>query len=812
MLRNWIIIFLYNCKNNPFFTILNVLGLSLGAAGLIFAMLYWNDENAYNTWNPERNRVYQVVNDLNEVGGSFEYWSTSPIPLGPELIENPIVNEYCYADDYYEDEILSYEGKKEIVKIMSAQPNFFSFFPFKFVKGTPNAALRDNTCIAIATSTAAKLFGDEDPLNKQLQYGDKLLTVRGVYELPQQSSYKPEAVTRLSRSVMEDYKENWGMFSFSLFLKIQDRAKLGMVEDSMKKLYYKKITVPSAKMDGISTDEYVEKYGEIRPFLESLAKARLYSVTDGYPEGRGNLQMLLIIVGLSVLILVLAIINYINLATANAVKRAKEVGVRKIVGASKSSIIWQFVFETAIQVGLAVLLALVIVEVALPFYNEFLDKALVLSTSEFYVQLMIVIVLLILLAGFLPALYVANFEAGKVLRGNFGRSKSGVWIRNIMLVFQFAIASFFIVGSYVVYSQVNYMNNLDLGFSGKQVLTIDYRNQYNYNEEGFQKKLHDRFMLIKTQLGKIDGVQQVSAGSFSFENGANSSSGFEYKGIPIQAGNMGIDFDLMDMMQIKIKEGRMLSPKIASDTVSSVLINETLAKMMNEQEVLGKEIDWRGEKKLNVVGVVKDFHVQGPQSEITPMIFVNFKTVKWMIQNVHDVYIKIDASKTNSILPEIESFWVDNIDADYPFSYDFVDKKFARTYKQYSSQKDLFSVLNVVVVLIALFGLFALASYSIERRMKEIAIRKTLGAATVNLLASLSWQYVVYCIIGFVIAVLPVQYMLTLWLENFAFRITISMVPFVIGFIILLSLTLLIVLSRVYIAIQADILKYLKYE
>jgi putative ABC transport system permease protein len=313
------------------------------------------------------------------------------------------------------------------------------------------------------------------------------------------------------------------------------------------------------------------------------------------------------------------------------------------------------------------------------------------------------------------------------------------------------------------------------------------------------------------EIGKIQGIQQISTGTFKFGGGNDSSSRFSYNGEIIQAQNLAIDYNMLDMMQITIKEGRNISEKLASDTINSMLINETALSMMKEKNPIGKTVRWN-DKKLKIIGVVKDFNLLSPQSKVPPMVFFHLKTNDWMIGNLNNIYVKIDANESEQTIAKIEEFWKKNVDQEYPFKYDFVDKEYARTYETYVKQKNLFSLLNIVVIGIALFGLFALASYSIQRRMKEIAIRKTLGAETNVLLKELSKQYVLYCIIGFLIALFPVYYLLNKWLENFAYRIEMSIFPFIIGFMALLSLTLVVVLSRAYQATRVDVLQYLKYE
>ncbi len=317
--------------------------------------------------------------------------------------------------------------------------------------------------------------------------------------------------------------------------------------------------------------------------------------------------------------------------------------------------------------------------------------------------------------------------------------------------------------------------------------------------------------MIKAEISKMKGVEQVATGAFRFGTADGSTSGFSYKGNSIQGRNMSVDFGMLEMMKIKIKEGRSLSEKFASDTISSMLVNETALKMMGEKNPLGKTIEWNG-KKLKIVGVVKDFNLTGPQNKVPPMVFFHLKTIDWMMLNVNKIHVKVKGENMEQTIADIEKFWVKNVDSDYPFHYDFVDKEYARTYKEFVKQKNLFSLLNVIVILIALFGLFSLASFSIQRRMKEIAIRKTLGAETSVLLKELSKQYLVFCVIGFLMALFPVYYLLNLWLENFAFRIDISVIPFLIGFVVLLILTLIVVLSRAYQATQVEVLNYLKYK
>lgn len=810
MLKNWFNIFLYQVKNNKLFTALNILGLSLGIAGLIFAILYWNDEHSYNQWNPEKEKIFLSITDI----GEGEKWASSVAGFEPYLQKDfPEIEDYSYFENWYEKEVVKTKKHKIVANISSVQANFFSFFPFEFLKGNGKNAVADENSMAISEDIAKALFENENPLNQQITYNKKIYLVRGVYRIPGKSSMAPDIVINDMEKRLKIDRSEWGNFNYGLVLKVTSLKDTSSIIKKLNRLLFENRDLKWAKAQGITLDEWHKKGGRsTKVNLQALTNARLNADVDGYPEGQGNMQFLLIMMGISILILILSIVNYINLATANAIKRAKEIGLRKILGASKANIITQFLLETAITTVIALLVGLVIVELALPYYNDFLGKTLRIHTNEFYLQLILIILVIVMLAGIFPAVYVSNFETLKVLKGNFFRSKNGIWLRNGMLVLQFAIATFFMVGSYVVYQQIHYISTKDIGFKGDQIVQIDYRNVYDYEEKDFVKNTANRYVFIKHELSKIDGVKVVSAGSFVFGDDVSASSSFEYNNkITVQSKNMLIDFGMLDMMQIQLKEGRDISANFSSDTVTSILLNEKAIRLMGEKNPIGKKVTWNN-RELEIVGVVKDFHIDGPQEEIPPMTFFHYKTIDWMILNAKSIYLKIDPEKMETALAEIESFWVKNVDTDFPFTYDFADKSFARSYQNYVYQRNLFSLLNIIVIAIALFGLFALASYSIERRMKEIAIRKTFGAETNTLLKQLSKQYILFCIVGFAIALFPVYFLLDKWLDNFAHRIDISVLPFVIGFFVLMLLTLIIALSRAYQATKVEVLNYLKYE
>ena len=369
MLKNWLHIFLFHIKNNKLFTILNVLGLSIGIAGLVFAILYWNDEKSYDDWNPDKNNIFLLVNQIDE----NTFWTSGSAPVGSNLkLKTPEVESYCYINGDYIKDMVRF-GKKKILsdKILSAQKNFFEFFPFEFIEGSVNNALPDENSICLSEEMATQLFNDEPALNKEIDFQGAKLIVRGVYKLDKKSSYMPSCVLNSLDSQLKKFSTQWGNFHFTLLIKAKDSKAQNEISKIINQLYYDNMTVRFAKDRGISPKEYEEKYGMSKPLLESLATIRLHTKTGGLAEGKGNYKFLIIMLGLSILILFLSIFNYVNLATATAVKRAKEVGVRKILGASKTNIIIQFIFETLLIVVFSILFSLVLVELSLPYYNDF---------------------------------------------------------------------------------------------------------------------------------------------------------------------------------------------------------------------------------------------------------------------------------------------------------------------------------------------------------------------------------------------------------------------------------------------------------
>ena len=331
MLKNWTNLFIYHIRNNKLFTFLNVLGLSIGIAGLIFATLYWNDEHSYNEWNPGKDKIYQVQTDLR----NGAVWAHSVAGLEAYLKKDfPEIEGYTFMENWYEEYVFNSGSKKNLVKkVLSAQKGFFNFFPFEFIYGSAENSLKNEESIVLSEKTTRNFFGDDNPVGKTIIVNKKSVFITGVYKIPGNSSVSPDAiVNRIDKSLKNNF-DQWGNFNFGLFIKVSNKDHLDRIKLKIAEIYHDNRDRRWSKEQGLSKEETEKKIKEngIKILLEPLTDARLKAKVDGYPEGKGNYQFLLVMFGMSVLILVLSIVNYVNLATANAISRAKEVGVRKIL-------------------------------------------------------------------------------------------------------------------------------------------------------------------------------------------------------------------------------------------------------------------------------------------------------------------------------------------------------------------------------------------------------------------------------------------------------------------------------------------------
>ncbi len=800
----WFKIFFRNAKKNWLNISINILGLALGLAGLIIVLLYINDEESYNRWNPNKDDIYRVSHSLD----AETVYQVGPDIEG-EIFQNeiPEVKEHLIASPWYNEIIVKINGTSNYIETaIVAEKNFFDFFPFKITKGSVDKFKESKTNIAISKKLAKIFFGNDTAIGKMLTFNNTSYLITVIYEINHKSFYAPDLIQQY-----KNIGNNWNNFNNAVFVKTTKNTDINKLSEKMASIIAKHTIEPDAKKAGISIKEYKEKYGEILAIPEPLSDLRLHSIThDGGPEGSGNYSMLMILLGISILLIIISCVNFINLSIASAGQRAKEVGVKKNLGLSKQKIIVQYVFEIILQGFIALLMALILVALILPNFNEFAGKELNLLAITFLFKIAVITLIITVLVGLVPAIYIANYKITDVLKGNISRSKKGVFVRNLMLGLQLLISGLFIIGLFVINSQINYMMQKDLGFSGKHILAIDIKS----------KNKLQKYRLIKQILGKNNNIESISSSSSIPGFGSSSATSLTYKDDkPIQVLSNSVDYNYINFANIKILKGRGFSSKFAKDTINNIIINKTAAKQLGIfNDPIGKklEIGWDSDNPQQeyfyVVGVIDDYNMKGLDRAIEPLFMLHFNTFDYSEEWLSTIQIKIKPNDIDKTIKEIESFWKKNIDVEYPFEYKFIDKQFAKTYEKYKKQQALFSILSLTIILIALLGLFALATLTIQQRLKEVAIRKTLGASVKEIMFQLIKNFLKIVVIASVILLPIAYYFMQNWLDNFKFRIEMPIIPYIITPLILAILVFVVVGFKAFKATKIDLIKYLKFE
>ena len=803
MLNNWLKIAFINYKKNWLSTFINLFGLTVGLTGFMLILMHWNDEESYEKWNPKKDNIYyfQTYNKKENT-----YGAAISVPLAENAkkriseVEDFVLmtntgSAYKMTTKYktvYQDNGFAFSE------------NFFNFFPFKLISGSYKNALKNDTDIIISKQTAQNLFGKTDVIGETIKINTANFIVTAVYELPEgNSQINPNFVIKPADQLKND-KEQWGNFNYGCFFILKKGADPRSFEKKFLDIIMLRAKLQS-KGSGITPQQYIDMYGPTDSLLTPLDKIKLHAKSTWF--GMPDFKTLLILFTLSVLIVILSAINFINLKTAQSSQRAKEVGVRKAIGSSKFSLILQFLLETFIICIMSYFLSLVLTEILLPSFNKFFNKEITMNDWRIYFYSLLMVLLVTLISGIIPAIYLSNFKAIETLKGNFSRSKHGIWLRNGILSIQLVISSFFIIGGLIVHSQVKYMMNKDLGYDGKQVYQI------NFNEYGQKPWL--KYERLKAEMSKISGVESISysevpPGTYNF-----SSSNMDYMDTSIQAQHGSMDYDYLQFIGVKLLKGRWLNPKLASDTINTVLVNEAFVRKFgwtNDQAIKREIKPGFDYKPYKIVGIVKDFNIRSLKSEVEPIIFFHYRETEWKRFNMNNIQFKIKADDIDGTVNRLKDYWTSKVEQGYPFNGYFINKQFAKSFEKYQKQQTLFTILNAMVLLVALLGLFALSSLMIEQKLKDVAIRKTLGASESTLVFGLTKQFLWITAMAVFVSIPISFYLMNEWLKDFAYRIDMPVFPYVFSLVILFILTFAVVSIKAYRATKVNLVKYLKYE
>ena len=807
MFKIWFKIFFRNSKKNWLNTLVNILGLALGFAGLIIVLLYLNDEQSYNSTNTEKDKIYRVIHKTAKNG----IWSLSNLVEGTRYKEEvPEITDQYLSSNWYSSTLIKVNGKnKYSEKILEGAPNFFEFFPFKIIEGSTNKFKEARNHIAISLEQAVLLFGNKSAIGKVLEFSDRVFIISTVYKIEGKHFFMPNFIIQYSK---QPETQKWGNYRANLFVKKKEKSTIKVVEKKLLAIWYKNYFLPTAEKNGITVKEFVKDRG-VSPLLESIKDIRLKSIAENTggagPEGAGDYQLILIMLSLSVLLIIISCVNFINLSIATATQRGKEVGVKKTLGLSKTSLIREFTLEIVLQGFVAFLFSLLLIELLLPYFNDFTNKNIYLFEFDLLTKIGILALLISIIIGSIPAIYLSKFKAIEVLKGDTSKSKKGVFVKNLMLGIQFLISGFFLVGSLIINKQVNYMMDKELGFNGDQVIVVNMNDGNNP---------YKKYLLAKKEIIKHPNIDAVTSNSSVIGGFLTDMTAVSYKEITLQPVSLNtIDYNFLDVMDIKILKGRNFKEDLASDSINNVIINETLAKRLNIYDnPIGKEIKIPTGPKTkvskNIIGMIKDYNLQGFETKIFPTIYRHWNSDDFARMMFSSIQFKIKPNNIDETLSYIENYWKENIEQGYPFSYGFVNERFASTYQKYKKQQSLFYILTSIVMLVSLLGLFTLATLTIQQRLKEVAIRKTLGASVKEIMFQLLKSFLKVLLISSIILIPIAYYFMQNWLENFVYRIDMPLLPYIITPIILIVLVFVVVGLKAYNATKIDLIKFLKFE
>jgi ABC-type antimicrobial peptide transport system permease subunit len=783
LLKNYIKVAIRNLLRSKVYSFINIAGLAAGMCCSILILLWVQDELNFNLFHQDIDNLYIVPQNQFYAGGRRFSVYNSPAPLGPALkAEYPEV-VYSARFDPYLGEMLVQRGDNSFVeKVQYADADFFRMFTFSFSSGNKNNAFPQVHSVVLTKKIAAKYFGSQDPVGKTLRFNSKYdFTVSGVVsEVPQNSDIQFDIILPFEFiKELGDGLDQWFNNNYWTFVKLKPNINWQdfslKIKDRLKK-------------------EGTDVKNEL--FLFPVKDMHLYSISEDEP---GQIKRVRLFTIIAFVILLIACINFMNLATARSAKRSKEVGLRKVVGANRSQLIKQFFSESIVITFFALFLALLLVELLLPGFNELSGKELEVHyfSGGFLLLLALITIVTGVIAGSYPALFLSSFSPVKVLKENLNTGTKGALLRRVLVVVQFSLSIILIVSTIVVYTQLNYMKTRDTGYNSENTFYIPAKGT-----------LIDKFEIFRDRLLKDKNVRNVSISSHRPSFSGTNGGGFEWEGKnpdeDVLITLMTVDDNYASTFNLKLAAGRFFSGQIPSDTVDAVVINETLAKLMKKESAVGSLIT-RGEEKYKVIGVLKDYHFNPVKYAIEPMIMWDSKF--W----ANYIFVKVDGRNTTEAIDFVKQVNAE-INPDYPFNYTFLDEEYDTIFKNEERLGRLYNYFSVLAIMISCLGLFGLASFMAEQRKKEIGVRKVLGSSVLQIVYLLSKSFTSLVLIANIIAWPLAYFFMKDWLEDFAYRINLNPVYFIISGLAALTVALTAVSYQAFKAARTNPVNTIKYE
>lgn len=752
MFKNYFKIAIRNLLKSKGHSFINIAGLSVGMAVAITIGLWIYDEISFDHYHKNYQRIARIMQN-NDFNGEIQTWNSEPYPLGDELRNNYGGNFKCLVMSTWPGgHILSYGDKK-----FSKEGNFFSeqapdMLSLKMLKGTRNG-LKDPSSILLSASVANAFFGNEDPINKAMQLDNKLtVKVTGIYEdIPSNSTFSnlgfiaPWDLYISSLDYKKELPAAWGMNAFQIYAQVADNMKMEDVSAKIRDAKFKKV-------------DPADKKFKPALFLHPMSKWHLYSdFKNGKNEG-GRIQYVWLFGTIGLFVLLLACINFMNLSTARSENRAKEVGIRKTIGSLRKQLVLLFFSESLLVAGIAFIFSLVLVQIALPFFNEVSGKqmSILWSSPVFWLSGIVFTMITGMVAGSYPALYLSSFKPVKVLKGTFKAGRLASLPRKILVILQFSVSVMLIIGTVVVFRQIEFAKNRPLGYQRDGLIMMQQAT----------RDIYDHFQLVKNELEKSGATVSVAQSDGPVTGIWSTNGDFEWKGkdpnLAVDFPNTGVSTDFGKTVGWQFIEGRDFSKDFPTDT-AAFIINEAAAKFMGLKHPVGEIIKWDG-KPFTVIGVIRNMLVESPYNEVRPSFYCTAKGYE------NFVILKLSpVLGTREALSRIEKIFRQHAPA-VPFSYQFVNEEFAKKFGDEERLGKLASAFAALAIFISCLGLFGMASFVAEQRTKEIGVRKVLGASVVSIWGLLSKEFVALVCISLLIAGPLSYYFMNSWLRNYTYH------------------------------------------
>ena len=792
MLKNYFTIALRLLKRNKLISTINILGLVLALTGTLLIALFVQDELRYDRYHAHADDIYRVTRNFLSSDGSvaLHLGSIAP-PYGP-LLENDFpdikaVVRTTWSDFQFRriEESGNVGEPLNIAQSFFAEPSIFTVFSIPIVAGDSKTPLEKPFTLMISDAAAERYFGTQDVVGERLKAGDDYyVEITGVYEaFPPQSHWHPEFLVAFSTLNdgeiygREQLETNWGANNFMTYILVNEEFDPVRTEAQFPDFLDRNMT----GFDEAPPSTWTNL------FLQPLTSIHLHSQLDSELEANGNINHVYIMGAIGVFLLLIACFNFINLSTARATSRGKEVGLRKVVGAFRRQLIAQHLSESILVTLFSFLVAIVLVTLALPWLNDFTGKSL---AAEQFMQPGVVlsvlgaVVLVGILAGLYPAFIISGFNPALTLKGRTGSTRGSGRVRKVLVVVQFTVSIVMIIATLITYQQLNYLSDRDLGYTKDQIVSLYNSHRLNDRYEAFYNELTQHPAIVNaSQSSKVPTERLTSFGGTSVQQDDSLVL------TELFVKDVFIDSKYFDTYQIPLVSGRNFSEDIASDDSTSFILNESAVRMVGwtNEEAVGRMIKNR-ETTGTVVGVVQDFHFESLHQPIIPMIFNGQP-------QFYDLSVRVAADDMPEALAHMEVVWEQFV-PNQPFAYEFLSESYQRLYDSERSQNELFIIFATLAIFIAAMGLFGLATFSTQQRTKEVSIRKVLGAPVSSILRLLSQEIIILILIANLIAWPIAWYAMGEWLSGFAYHVEMSLFTYLLAAVLALVITLVTISSQ----------------